>query len=122
MASGRYGGRPSDNAGTRDYATRIDPISWTERVVNSRMDAALPAFFGPDGMCSSSRRAQDYALDFALDVSSEWIACRYGEFQGLEVGKTYVFKGRRGRVLEKREADGRHTASGLPRIRVEWLK
>jgi hypothetical protein len=57
MASGRYGGRATDNAGLRDFVKRVDPVSWTERVAEAKMEASLPAFFGPDGSCSSRNGA-----------------------------------------------------------------
>lgn len=73
------------------------------------------------GRSSEYAGARDVAADAA---ETGWIAVRYGVYQGLVVGKTYVFDGRKGKVLEKRENSTQRNAAGwstgLPMIRVEW--
>jgi len=57
------------------------------------------------------------------DVTS-WMNVRQSMYNSLQVGKTYMFDGRKGKVLEKAESSGQASAVGLtsggPMIRVEW--
>jgi hypothetical protein len=68
------------------------------------------------GRASEHAGLRDIAYD---EAKSSWITCRYGTFQGLEIGKVYVFdNSRKGKVVEKRENAGQK--GGLPMIKVEW--
>jgi hypothetical protein len=103
--TGRHGGRVSEYAGTRDF-TEESPLSVMLRSIGRRGGR------------------ENVSPNLAIDQGAcEWISVRYGVYRGLVIGKTYVFNGRKGKVVEKREnagKDGQKSNTGLPRVCVEW--
>ena len=99
--AGRHGGRESDYAGTRDFV----PESVTSTLVRH------------SGRWGGRENGRDLGMD---QEGCEWITVRYGIWRGLEIGKTYKFNGRRGKVIQKRENAGVHNKAGIPRVCVEW--
>lgn len=68
------------------------------------------------GRVSGAAGTRDLTQDAA---SAAWTHLPYGVWQGLEVGRVYVFKGgRKGKVLEKKENNGQ--VRGLPMAKIEW--
>lgn len=64
-------------------------------------------------------------MDSAKNDETIWMNVRSREmYNKLEVGKTYMFDGRKEKVLEKSEDSGQKSAagwgSGGPMVRVEW--
>lgn len=98
--SGRHGGRETDHAGARDFS----PESPLSRILRH----------------AGRWGGRENVRNLAADAGSEWVSVRYGVWQGLVVGKTYEFSGRRGKVLEKKENAGSHSKTGVPRVLVEW--